>query len=59
MQLLEYQTQQYRLFPELAKAFAFLFAGGHIRTDYVRISEQVKQGDTEHLPHVSEKYIFR
>lgn len=52
VKLLDYQTQQYRLFPEIAKTYAFYFAGVYLRKIYKEISAQVKQGDTDLLPEV-------
>lgn len=52
VKLLDYQTQQYRLFPELAKVYAFLFAGYHLRQIYGEISTQIQKGDVDQLPEV-------
>lgn len=51
--LLDYQTQQYRLLPELAKAFAMHFVGVHMRTVYLKISKELKKGDVSNLAQVS------
>ncbi|VDN27063.1 unnamed protein product [Cylicostephanus goldi] len=36
VQILDYQTQQFRLFPQLARAFAFMFAAYEIRDLYMK-----------------------
>uniref|UniRef100_A0A0K0D374 Acyl-coenzyme A oxidase n=1 Tax=Angiostrongylus cantonensis TaxID=6313 RepID=A0A0K0D374_ANGCA len=41
VQILDYQTQQFRLFPQLARAFAFMFA-----------AEQVTEGNVDLLPEI-------
>lgn len=41
MKVLEYQTQQWRLFPQLSKAFAFLFAGNYVRDLYYSVFKDV------------------
>uniref|UniRef100_A0AC34FUR3 Acyl-coenzyme A oxidase n=1 Tax=Panagrolaimus sp. ES5 TaxID=591445 RepID=A0AC34FUR3_9BILA len=46
VQILEYQTQQYRLLPQVARAWAFEFAGRYTRKMY----EQFLGGDFEILP---------
>ena len=35
--MLDYQTQQYRLFPQIARAFAFALAGISIREMYHQV----------------------
>ncbi|CAD6189218.1 unnamed protein product [Caenorhabditis auriculariae] len=52
VQILDYQTQQYRLFPQLARAFAFLFAAYEIRDLYMKVTEQLTHGNTELLPEI-------
>uniref|UniRef100_A0A914Y4X0 Acyl-CoA oxidase C-terminal domain-containing protein n=1 Tax=Panagrolaimus superbus TaxID=310955 RepID=A0A914Y4X0_9BILA len=46
VQILEYQTQQYRLLPQVARAWAYEFAGRYTRKLY----EQFLAGDFEVLP---------
>uniref|UniRef100_A0A1I7YEX9 Acyl-CoA_dh_1 domain-containing protein n=1 Tax=Steinernema glaseri TaxID=37863 RepID=A0A1I7YEX9_9BILA len=38
VQILDYQTQQYRLLPQLAKALVFLFAASEVRDLYMEVS---------------------
>jgi len=52
VKLLDYQTQQYRIFPEIAKAYAFYFAGMYLERFHKKISTQVLQGDVELLPEL-------
>ncbi|XP_018617338.1 peroxisomal acyl-coenzyme A oxidase 1 isoform X1 [Scleropages formosus] len=44
-QILDYQTQQYKLFPLLAAAYAFHFMGQYMIQMYHRISGDISQGD--------------
>jgi len=49
---LDYQTQQYKLFPLLATAYAFHFVGAYIKDTYHRISGDINEGDLSELPEV-------
>ncbi|XP_025902542.1 peroxisomal acyl-coenzyme A oxidase 1 isoform X3 [Nothoprocta perdicaria] len=51
-QILDYQTQQYKLFPLLATAFAFHFVGTYIKDTYRRISADIIEGDLSELPEL-------
>lgn len=51
-QILDFQTQQYKLFPLLATAYAFYFVGAYIKETYHRINEGIDQGDLSELPEV-------
>ncbi|OXB81125.1 UNVERIFIED_CONTAM: hypothetical protein H355_005055 [Colinus virginianus] len=51
-QILDYQTQQYKLFPLLATAFAFHFVGAYIKDTYHRISGDIHEGDLSELPEL-------
>lgn len=51
-QILDYQTQQYKLFPLLATAYAFHFVGAYIKDTYHRISGDIHEGDLSELPEV-------
>lgn len=51
-QILDYQTQQYKLFPLLATAYAFTFVGQYMRQTYHRITEDINQGDFSEMPEV-------
>ncbi|KAE9416436.1 hypothetical protein Angca_009133 [Angiostrongylus cantonensis] len=52
VQILDYQTQQFRLFPQLARAFAFMFAAYEIRDLHTKVSEQVTEGNVDLLPEI-------
>ncbi len=51
-QILDYQTQQYKLLPVLAMAYAFTFVGQYMRNTYHRISGDISEGDFSELPEV-------
>uniref|UniRef100_A0A8V5HHI0 Acyl-coenzyme A oxidase n=1 Tax=Melopsittacus undulatus TaxID=13146 RepID=A0A8V5HHI0_MELUD len=51
-QILDYQTQQYKLFPLLATAYAFHFVGAYIKDTYRRISGDINEGDLSELPEL-------
>ncbi|KAM9770017.1 peroxisomal acyl-coenzyme A oxidase 1 isoform 1-T1 [Menidia menidia] len=51
-QILDYQTQQYKLFPLLAMAYAFTFVGQYMTKIYHRISGDINQGDFSELPEL-------
>ncbi|KAM3715941.1 Acyl-coenzyme A oxidase acox-1.1 [Dirofilaria immitis] len=49
VQILDYRTQQYRIFPYLAQSFVFLFAATEVKNLYMRVSAQLAEGITELL----------
>ncbi|XP_031419959.1 peroxisomal acyl-coenzyme A oxidase 1 isoform X1 [Clupea harengus] len=51
-QILDYQTQQYKLFPLLATAYAFKFVGQYMTETYHRITGDINQGDFSELPEL-------
>ncbi|XP_056135593.1 peroxisomal acyl-coenzyme A oxidase 1 isoform X2 [Lampris incognitus] len=51
-QILDYQTQQYKLFPLLATAYAFHFVGQYMNNTYHRITGDISQGDFSELPEL-------
>ncbi|XP_074871002.1 peroxisomal acyl-coenzyme A oxidase 1 isoform X2 [Carettochelys insculpta] len=51
-QILDYQTQQYKLFPLLATAYAFHFVGAYMKKTYHRITGDINQGDLSELPEL-------
>ncbi|KAG5278885.1 hypothetical protein AALO_G00103810 [Alosa alosa] len=51
-QILDYQTQQYKLFPLLATAYAFYFVGQYMTETYHRITGDIHQGDFSELPEL-------
>ena len=52
-QVIDYQTQQYKLFPLIASAYAFLFSGAELREIYFRTNSEIQQGNVDMLPEVS------
>ncbi|KAG7242385.1 hypothetical protein INR49_023514 [Caranx melampygus] len=51
-QILDYQTQQYKLFPLLAMTYAFSFVGQYMKETYHRITGDINQGDFSELPEL-------
>ncbi|XP_042558539.1 peroxisomal acyl-coenzyme A oxidase 1 isoform X2 [Dipodomys spectabilis] len=51
-QILDFQTQQYKLFPLLATAYAFQFVGRFMKDTYYRVNEGIDQGDLTELPEL-------
>ncbi|KAG8129019.1 putative Acyl-coenzyme A oxidase protein, partial [Naja naja] len=51
-QILDYQTQQYKLFPLLATAYAFHFVGAYMKDTYHRITGNIQDGDLSELPEL-------
>ncbi|GMT02811.1 hypothetical protein PENTCL1PPCAC_24985, partial [Pristionchus entomophagus] len=52
VQVIDYRTQQFRLLPQLARAFAFLFAAYEIKTLYMLVTEQIGTGNSDMLPEL-------
>ncbi|KAM5135159.1 peroxisomal acyl-coenzyme A oxidase 1 [Mantella aurantiaca] len=51
-QILNFQTQQYKLFPLLAAAYAFNFVGTYMNQTYHRITGDIQQGNLSELPEL-------
>ncbi|MEE6525050.1 hypothetical protein FKM82_024831, partial [Ascaphus truei] len=51
-QILDFQTQQYKLFPLLATAYAFQFVGSYMNETYHRITGDIQQGNLSELPEL-------
>ncbi|XP_053309460.1 peroxisomal acyl-coenzyme A oxidase 1 isoform X1 [Spea bombifrons] len=51
-QILDFQTQQYKLFPLLATAYAFQFVGSYMSQTYHRITGDIQQGNLNELPEL-------
>ncbi|XP_075870169.1 peroxisomal acyl-coenzyme A oxidase 1 isoform X1 [Nelusetta ayraudi] len=51
-QILDYQTQQHKLFPLLATAYAFTYVGQYMHDTYQRISGDINAGDFSELPEL-------
>ena len=52
VQILDYQTQQYRVFVPIARTLVFLFATSEIRDLHLKVTEQLNAGDTRLLPEL-------
>ena len=50
--IIEYQTQQAKLFPLLAATYAYWFIGTKIRNLYSDVQAEIMRGSTESLPEV-------
>ena len=51
-QIIDYQTQQYKLFPMLASAYAIWFAGQKLQKEYSDFRDELDKGVTTSLPEV-------
>lgn len=51
-QILDFQTQQFKLFPLLASAYAYWFAGLKMRETYFMLNYEIQQGNIESLPEL-------
>lgn len=51
-QIMDYQTQQYKLLPQLAASYAFWFTGVQLFQMYYAFSADAQMGNTEGLPEV-------
>ncbi|KAE9043608.1 Peroxisomal acyl-coenzyme A oxidase 1 [Phytophthora rubi] len=49
LSVLDYQTQQYRLFPLLAAAYAITLTGNQVDTFSLQLADQIKHGDLSML----------
>ncbi|GMT21541.1 hypothetical protein PFISCL1PPCAC_12838 [Pristionchus fissidentatus] len=50
VQVLDYQTQQYRIFPQISRAFAYLFTGLEVKQLYKNAMRGLDEGETDLLP---------
>nr|XP_027226501.1 peroxisomal acyl-coenzyme A oxidase 1-like [Penaeus vannamei] len=51
-QILDFQTQQYKLLPQVASVFALLFSASDLATTYARVSTDMTKGNMERLPEL-------
>ena len=51
-QILDYQTQQMKLFPAISSAYALFFTGLSLREIYMQILDEVQSGDVSRLAEV-------
>uniref|UniRef100_A0A0N4Z9T4 Acyl-coenzyme A oxidase n=1 Tax=Parastrongyloides trichosuri TaxID=131310 RepID=A0A0N4Z9T4_PARTI len=52
VKVLDYQTQQYRIFPQLAKAWAFSAAGKYIMELFNKVNKDLTSGNADLLPQL-------
>jgi len=58
-QILDYQTQQYKLFPVIATCIVYKLAAKWLWDRYSTVTSELGQGDLENLPEVNKtEYIF-
>ncbi|CAH1400305.1 unnamed protein product [Nezara viridula] len=50
--ILEYKTQQYKIFPHISSSLAMVFAAKWIWDMYNNVSSELEQGDLERLPEL-------
>ncbi|GMR32552.1 hypothetical protein PMAYCL1PPCAC_02747, partial [Pristionchus mayeri] len=50
VQILDYQTQQHRIFPQIARAYAMMFTGLEIKDLYEQTLKGIAQGQADLLP---------
>lgn len=58
-QVLDYQTQQMKVFPAISTAYALMLTGISLRTMYGEIYDSVQEGDTSRLAEVSSSANFQ
>jgi len=52
-QILDYQTQQYKLFPVIAMILVYKSAATWLWDEYNTVTSELERGDLEHLPEVN------
>ena len=57
-QVLDYQTQQEKLFPLIAASYALMFTGNIMVQEYTRINQNIEQGNMEEMQVVSDLVII-
>ncbi|GMR51611.1 hypothetical protein PMAYCL1PPCAC_21806 [Pristionchus mayeri] len=50
VQVIDYQTQQYRLFPQIARAYACLLSGSEVEDLYKKTVQGLNRGEADLLP---------
>ncbi|XP_042883920.1 peroxisomal acyl-coenzyme A oxidase 1-like [Penaeus japonicus] len=51
-QILDYQTQQYKVLPQIASVFALLFSANALASTYMGVSRDMTKGNMEQLPEL-------
>lgn len=57
VQVIDHLTQQYKLFPQLAKSIIFKMAGDYLWDLYDQVTSEMDQGNVDRLPEVSLIYF--
>ncbi|TKR88698.1 hypothetical protein L596_012902 [Steinernema carpocapsae] len=52
VQVLDYQTQQHRLFPQIARAYAFFLTGKYVSKMYNKVIQDLSEGNADLLPEL-------
>lgn len=56
-QILDFQTQQYKLFPVIASTLVYKFAAKWLWDKYTAVTSQLERGDLIQLPEVNCSFI--
>ncbi|VDM84391.1 unnamed protein product [Strongylus vulgaris] len=56
VKILDYQTQQHRLLPQLARIYAFLFTGQAVRNIYLRVQRDMARGKVKILDYQTQQH---
>ena len=51
-QVLDYQTQQYKLLPLIATAYAMIFSGLELLKRHIEVRTEIAEGNLDSLPEV-------
>lgn len=57
--MIDYQTQQFKLFPLIATAYALLKAGQYMMRMFIQCRAEISEGNLESLPEVSQLFVPR
>jgi len=57
-QILDYQTQQYKLFPVIATSLVYKFAAKWLWDKYAIVKSELERGDLVQLPEVNTIVYF-
>ncbi len=58
IQVIDYQTQQFKLLPLIATAYALMLTGQYMRRMFVQCQAEISQGNLEPLPEVGEGHVL-
>ena len=57
-QVLDYQTQQFKLLPLLAQAYGLILTGQYMLRMHLNFNTEISKGNLESLPEVITKLLF-